>query len=105
MIRVTSRALTELTRLTKVHKNKMIFFGAKGGGCNGFEYVLKPFDEPADHDEFVHFDGLTMVCCGASLHKIMGTEIDFVSDFQGSRFVYENPLATAQCGCGATFST
>jgi len=33
-----------------------------------------------------------------------GSTIDFVNDLIGQSFKIENPLATASCGCGTSFS-
>ena len=40
MISITKRAIPQLKHI--LSNNKAIFFGAKSGGCNGFEYILKP---------------------------------------------------------------
>ena len=40
MITITKRAIPQLKYI--LGNNKAIFFGAKSGGCNGFEYILKP---------------------------------------------------------------
>jgi iron-sulfur cluster insertion protein len=33
-----------------------------------------------------------------------GAEIDFVEDLIGASFQIRNPMATASCGCGSSFS-
>jgi iron-sulfur cluster assembly accessory protein len=33
-----------------------------------------------------------------------GAELDFVEDLIGSAFKIRNPVATASCGCGTSFS-
>ena len=40
MISITRMAKSQLKNILGSHK--AIFFGAKGGGCNGFKYDLKP---------------------------------------------------------------
>ena len=39
-----------------------------------------------------------------SLEFIKGARLNFVDDLMGSAFKWENPNATAACGCGASFS-
>jgi iron-sulfur cluster assembly accessory protein len=39
-----------------------------------------------------------------SLEYMAGSTIDFVNDLIGQSFKIENPLATASCGCGTSFS-
>ncbi len=36
-----------------------------------------------------------------SLEFIKGSRLNFVDDLMGSAFKFENPNATAACGCGA----
>ena len=43
MIKVTKQAAKNIRRIIQNHKG--IFFGIKGGGCHGFEYILKPTNE------------------------------------------------------------
>jgi len=104
MIKATSSALPHLKRILGNHK--AIFFGAKGGGCNGFEYILTPTNETNGDkmDELVSVNGVPIVVCGRSMFMLFGTEIDWKDDTMGSRFEFSNPNATAKCGCGATFS-
>ncbi|HMT14849.1 MAG TPA: iron-sulfur cluster assembly accessory protein, partial [Aestuariivirga sp.] len=33
-----------------------------------------------------------------------GATVDFVDDLMGQAFKIKNPLATASCGCGTSFS-
>jgi iron-sulfur cluster assembly accessory protein len=33
-----------------------------------------------------------------------GAEIDYVDDLIGASFKVKNPVATASCGCGTSFS-
>ena len=42
VISITKKALPKLKNIMKNHNVKRIRFGVKGGGCNGFEYVLEP---------------------------------------------------------------
>jgi iron-sulfur cluster assembly accessory protein len=39
-----------------------------------------------------------------SVQYMAGAEIDFVDDLIGSSFRIKNPVATASCGCGTSFS-
>ncbi|MBU2317883.1 MAG: iron-sulfur cluster insertion protein ErpA, partial [Gammaproteobacteria bacterium] len=35
---------------------------------------------------------------------LVGSEVDYKENLEGSRFVVQNPNATSTCGCGASFS-
>jgi iron-sulfur cluster insertion protein len=39
-----------------------------------------------------------------SLQYLMGAEIDYQDNLQGSQFVIRNPQAQSTCGCGSSFS-
>ena len=39
-----------------------------------------------------------------ALMSIIGTKMDYVSDRLRSEFVFENPNAKAECGCGESFT-
>lgn len=102
MISVTKSASVQLKRVLGSHA--YMFFGAKGGGCNGFKYELKPVDHASDSDEVVCVDDIPFVLCGKSIFLYIGTTIDWKTDTMGQRFVFENPSSSGSCGCGATFS-
>ena len=103
VIHVTNCARKQLSKIIDNHK--YILFHVEGGGCNGLKYTLEPNnDEPKKIDELVKLDDLNINVCGKSLLYLLGTTIDWKEDFMGSRFVFENPNATASCGCGTTFS-
>jgi iron-sulfur cluster assembly accessory protein len=104
MIKATAAAMPHLKRI--LGKYKAVFFGATGGGCNGYKYVLEPTNtlDESSNDEIITLDGVPIVICGKSMFLIMGTEIDWTEDHMGARFEFNNPVAAGQCGCGATFS-
>lgn len=102
MISITKAAQKPLKRVLGTHK--AIFFGAKGGGCNGFQYDLKPTNHIEKTDEVVSIDNIPFVLCGKSTFLFIGTTIDWKEDYMGSRFEFENPSSSGTCGCGATFS-
>ena len=105
VITVSKIARKQLLNIMNINNSKYILFSVEGGGCNGFKYNLKPFSkEPKKIDEIVRLDDLKINVCGRSILYLLGTTIDWKEDFMGSRFVFENPNASAKCGCGTTFS-
>ena len=57
IIKVTDSALTQLRNIVHKTNNNAIHLGIKSGGCNGFEYTLKPIKElQEDNDEIVRFE-------------------------------------------------
>lgn len=47
---------------------------------------------------------IRVVCDPKSYLYLNGTEIDFKEEIMGRGFVFNNPNATATCGCGSSFS-
>ena len=76
----------------------------QGGGCSGFQYGFT-FDEVVNEDDTqMSKNGVTLLIDAMSLQYLMGAEIDYKEDLQGSQFVIKNPNATTTCGCGPSFS-
>jgi iron-sulfur cluster assembly accessory protein len=78
--------------------------GVLPGGCSGFQYGLNIEDEPGEDDMILESQGVRLFVDPFSLQYLQGTEIDFVSTFQGSGFTFNNPNATGGCGCGSSFT-
>ena len=75
-----------------------------GGGCSGFQYGFT-FDElVAEDDTAIEKDGVTVLVDPMSFPYLAGSEVDYTEGLEGSRFVVNNPNATATCGCGSSFS-
>lgn len=75
-----------------------------GGGCSGFSYGFT-FDEKVnDDDTLIENSGVTLSVDSMSLQYLIGGTVDFVDGLEGSRFLVNNPNATATCGCGSSFS-
>ena len=75
-----------------------------GGGCSGFQYGFT-FDEIAnDDDTAMEKNGVTLLIDAMSYQYLVGAEIDYKEDLQGSQFVIRNPNASTTCGCGSSFS-
>lgn len=76
----------------------------QGGGCSGFQYGFT-FDEIANEDDMsMQKNGVTLLIDAMSYQYLIGAEIDYKEDLQGSQFVIRNPNATTTCGCGSSFS-
>jgi iron-sulfur cluster insertion protein len=75
-----------------------------GGGCSGFSYGFTFDEEVAEDDAVVNRQGVTMVVDSLSYQYLLGAEVDYREDLQGSSFVVQNPNASATCGCGNSFA-
>ena len=76
----------------------------EGGGCSGFQYGFNFEDAPGEDDFVIEREGAKLLVDPMSFQYLMGSEIDYKDDLQGSRFVISNPNASTTCGCGMSFS-
>ncbi len=105
IINISKFALSALKKIQMDYGKKYISFGIKSGGCSGFEYYLKPCDlEPEKLDEIIKVENLTFKVDNMSLMHVLGTTIDWEDNIMGKKFVFKNPNASSQCGCGKSFS-
>ncbi len=76
----------------------------QGGGCSGFQYGFT-FDETVnDDDTTIDKEGVQLLVDPMSFQYLVGAEIDYKDDIEGSQFVIRNPNANSTCGCGSSFS-
>jgi len=75
-----------------------------GGGCSGFQYGFTFDEELQDGDAQVENQGVTLLIDPMSIQYLMGAEIDYKEDLEGSQFIIRNPNAETTCGCGSSFS-
>ena len=76
----------------------------QGGGCQGFQYGFQFEEKAAEDDEIIERDGVTFLVDSLSMQYLVGAEIDFKEDLEGSQFVIRNPNAVTSCSCGSSFS-
>lgn len=55
-------------------------------------------------DTVVETGGLKIFVDPYSVPLLQGVTVDFVDSMEGSGFRFENPNASASCGCGNSFS-
>lgn len=75
-----------------------------GGGCSGFQYGFTFDEETSDDDTVMQKNGVTLLVDPMSYQYLVGAEIDYTENLEGSQFVIKNPNATSTCGCGSSFS-
>ena len=105
-IQMSARAADKVSELIEDEGNdglKLRVF-VTGGGCSGFSYGFTFDDDVAQDDTVVQRSGVTMVVDPMSYQYLVGAEVDFKEDLQGSQFVVTNPNASSTCGCGNSFA-
>ena len=90
--------------MTKQGVDKLLRVMVEGGGCSGFSYKFDFADKANDDDLLIERDGAGIVIDEMSLEFLSGSEIDYAQELIGSAFKINNPNATANCGCGTSFS-
>jgi len=76
----------------------------EGGGCSGMQYGFSFDENEGEDDAKVVTDGIMLLIDPMSIQYLMGAQVDYVDNLQGSQFVITNPNAATTCGCGSSFS-
>jgi iron-sulfur cluster assembly protein len=79
-------------------------FGIKRTGCSGFGYTVDLAREVTDADKVFDLDGVRLVVDAKALPFVDGTRIDYAREGMNASFVFHNPNATGECGCGESFT-
>ena len=79
-------------------------FGIKRTGCSGFGYTVDLAKDVTDADKVFDLDGVRLVVEARALPFVDGTRIDYAREGMNTAFVFHNPNATGECGCGESFT-
>ncbi|MEL6791293.1 MAG: iron-sulfur cluster assembly accessory protein, partial [Pseudomonadota bacterium] len=72
--------------------------------CSGFQYTFDIVKDRQGDDLAIEKNGITVLIDQMSLEFMDGAEVDFADEIIGAAFRINNPNATANCGCGTSFS-
>lgn len=102
MIQFTPAALAEVDRLRRRQANPddYLRLQIKPGGCQGQSYDFTFVSHPSSGDYLVRGG---IVIAEEHLTMLQGLAVDYAEDLMGGNFRFENPQATENCGCGASF--
>lgn len=105
-VNVTDAALAQVKRIIAKDGREGVFLrlGVKGGGCSGFEYLMKLDTEPKSIDQVITIDGIKIVCDAKSAKFLEGSTFDYTGNLIGGGFQFTNPNAARSCGCGTSFT-
>ncbi len=97
---LTQKAISKIKDLLSEEEYMRIYI--MGGGCSGFQYM---FDITKDiDDDDLKSDDSKVVIDTLSYQYLVDSEIDYVTDIMGAKFLIKNPQAKTTCGCGQSFS-
>jgi len=78
--------------------------GVTNGGCAGMSYTMDYADAARPFEEVMEDKGVKVFIDPKAILFLIGTELDFVQEKLGARFVFNNPNQTSACGCGESVS-
>ena len=73
-------------------------------GCSGLAYSIDYVETHKPGDEAIETPSGTLYVDGGSLLYLIGSVMDWVEDDFTAGFVFQNPNAKGQCGCGESFT-
>ena len=74
--------------------------GVTNGGCAGMSYTMDYAEEAKPFEEVMEDKGVKIFIDPKAILFLIGTELDFVQEKLGARFMFNNPNQTSACGCG-----
>jgi len=73
-------------------------------GCSGLAYSVDYVTEAKPFDERIDTPGGTLFVDGGSILYLVGSTMNWVEDDFAAGFVFNNPNAKGECGCGESFT-
>ena len=103
-INVTESAQKRIQNLLPEYESNAFRVYVTGGGCSGFQYGFKFDSEEAFDDDVIDFGHFRVLLDSLSYPYLYGSELDYVEDLSGAKFIIKNPNAKTTCGCGESFT-
>ena len=105
-VKLTEAAATRLGEIMAKADGQMtgVRVGVTNGGCAGMSYTMDYASESRPFEEVMEDKGVKIFIDPKAILFLIGTELDFVKEKLGARFVFNNPNQTSACGCGESVS-
>ena len=78
--------------------------GVQGGGCSGLSYAMRLDTQSRDRDKVFEEFGARIFVDPKSLLYLNGTTLEYEETLMRQGFVFQNPNAARNCGCGSSFT-
>ena len=78
--------------------------GVQGGGCSGLSYAMRLDTQARDRDRIFEEFGARLFVDPKSLLYLNGTTLEYEENLMRQGFVFQNPNAARNCGCGSSFT-
>ena len=101
-VKLTDAAAARLQEIMAGAEGKYLGLrvGVTNGGCAGMSYTMAYAEDTKPFEEVMEDKGVKIFIDPKAILFLIGTELDFVQEKLGSRFVFNNPNQTSACGCG-----
>ena len=105
-VRLTERAADRIKELiAKADKPILgLRIGVRTRGCSGLTYFMEYAEDQKKFEDRIEDRGVTVFIDPTASMFLIGTEMDYVQEDLGARFVFNNPNETSRCGCGESFN-
>jgi iron-sulfur cluster assembly protein len=105
-VRLTDAAAARIVEIMEGAEGKYlgVRVGVTNGGCAGMSYTMAYAEDAKPFEEVMEEKGVKIFIDPKAILFLIGTEMDFITEKLGSRFVFNNPNQTAACGCGESVS-
>jgi iron-sulfur cluster assembly protein len=108
VIHMTERAARKITALLAKEgvspETGGLRVGVQGGGCSGLSYAMRLDTQARDRDKIFEEFGARIFVDRKSLLYLNGTTLEYEETLMRQGFVFQNPNATRNCGCGSSFT-
>lgn len=107
MIQISTSAAQKLATLKQEEGQDSSAFlrvEVKKGGCSGLSYKMHFENTPREGDKIFESNGQKIAVDSQSMLYILGMTLEFSGGLNGKGFVFNNPNASKQCGCGSSFN-
>lgn len=107
MIHISPSAAEKLTNLKKEEgkvESAFLRVEVKKGGCSGLSYKMDFDTETREGDKYFESNGQKIAVDPQSLLYILGMTLEYSGGLNGKGFVFNNPNASKNCGCGSSFN-
>jgi iron-sulfur cluster assembly protein len=78
--------------------------GVQGGGCSGLSYAMRLDTQARDRDKVFEEHGARLFVDPKSFLYLNGTTLEYEETLMRQGFVFQNPNAARNCGCGSSFT-
>jgi iron-sulfur cluster assembly protein len=103
-ITLTEKAARQIKNLTAKKGGVGLRLGIKKVGCSGLAYTFDLADKINEQDKTFESHDVKVIVDMETLQYLDGSVLDYVREGLQESFKFDNPNATAQCGCGESFT-